>query len=52
MELSVDLGEQDGLRRRLGAVERGQPCERSLIGGGAESKRHTPLSRNWPPRLS
>jgi hypothetical protein len=25
-ELSVDLGEQDRLRRRLGAVKLGQPC--------------------------
>jgi hypothetical protein len=30
-ELSVDLGEENGLRRRCGAVERGKSRERPVI---------------------
>ena len=41
-ELSVDFGEQDGLRGRGGAVELGQSCERLVISRGPESKRHAP----------
>jgi hypothetical protein len=47
-----DPGEQAGLCRRFGAVERGQPCEWVLIGGGAESTPHAPFIRTRPPRLS
>jgi hypothetical protein len=46
LELSVGLGEQDGLRRRYGAVKLGQPCQLPLIGGRAESKRHAPSGCN------
>jgi hypothetical protein len=44
-ELSVDLGDQGGLRRGCGAVELGQPRERPLVSRGRESKRHAPFSR-------
>ena len=45
-ELSVDFGEQDGLRRGCGAVKLGQSCERRLIGRGPASKRHAAFGRN------
>jgi hypothetical protein len=47
-ELSVDLGEEDGLRRRCRAVEPGQSHERPLISRGRESQRHPPFSRYTP----
>ena len=50
-ELSVDFGEQDGLRRRRGAVKLGQPCQRPLIGRRSESKRHAPVSVDSPSWL-
>src|SRR6266513_2151998 len=51
-QLSVDFGKQDGLRRRARAVELGQPRERLLIVGAAESKGHAPFARMGRSRLS
>jgi hypothetical protein len=46
--LSVDLGEQDGLRRWRGAVELGQSRERLMISRGCESERNAPFTRYSP----
>ncbi len=51
-ELSVNVGEQDRLRRRCGAVKLGQSCQRPLISQRPESKRDAPFSRNRTLRLS
>ena len=51
-QLSVDFGEQDGVRRRGRAVELRQPRDPLLIGGGAKAKGHAPFGRDGPTRLS
>jgi hypothetical protein len=51
-ELAVDLGEQDKLHRRRGAVKLGQPCQRRLISRGPESKHHAPFNHSGLSWLS
>jgi hypothetical protein len=47
-ELSIDLGEQHGVRRGCGAIELGESCERPPISQGPEAKHHGPGNRNRP----